>query len=185
MHLEKTLLERSKLSLYVPSTESKLCYFDFQPGILQTWNFYTTGFSGQKFYTLETRGLQNFLLTIKQSKLQDKWFWSFFVVEIQMNIWEFNSFGKQVCVNLPTKWVNFIFVQKICKEMCCFMEKFTQLENFLHDFGSRQISSLAFCFNRFHGKNSLSTFVARSNFVLQSLLTLPIWLEIAFELWRG
>ena len=65
------------------------------------------------------------------------------------------------------------------------MEKFTQLENFLHDFGSRQISSLAFCFNRFHGKNSLSTFVARSNFVLQSLLTLPIWLEIAFELWRG
>ena len=69
--------------------------------------------------------------------------------------------------------------------MCCFMEKFTQLENFLHDFGSRQISSLAFCLNRFHGKNSLSTFVARSNFVLQSLLTLPIWLEIAFELWRG
>ena len=65
------------------------------------------------------------------------------------------------------------------------MEKFTQLENFLHDFGSRQISSLAFCLNRFHGKNSLSTFVARSNFVLQSLLTLPIWLEIAFELWRG
>ena len=62
------------------------------------------------------------------------------------------------------------------------MEKFTQLENFLYDFWSRQISSLAFCFNRFHGKNSLSTFVARSNFVLQSL---PIWLEIAFELWRG
>ena len=182
MHLEKTLLGRLKLSLYVSPTESKLCHFDFQPGILQTWNFYTTGFSGQKFYTLATRELQIFLLTIKQCKFQDKWFWSFFLVEIQMNNWEFNSFGEQLCVNLPNKWVNIIFVHTFCKDMCCFMEKFTQLENFLHDFWSRQISSLAFCFNRFHGKNSLSTFVARSDFVLQSL---PIWLEIAFELWRG
>ena len=32
--------------------------------------FYTTGFSGQKFYTGNTRKLQIFLLTIKQGKFQ-------------------------------------------------------------------------------------------------------------------
>ena len=50
-----------------------------------------------------------------------------------------------MCVNLPNKWVNFIFLRKFCKETRCFLEKFTQLEIFLHDrrsWRSRQISSL-------------------------------------------
>ena len=104
--------------------------------------FCTTGFLGQKFYTLETCKLWLFLLAIKQHKFQYNDLGLFFV-EIQMNMQEFNSFGEQVSVSLPNKWVNFKFIHKFCKETCCFMEKFTQLENFLQDRWSRQISSLS------------------------------------------
>ena len=50
-----------------------------------------------------------------------------------------------MCENLPNKWTNFIFLHKFCRGMHCFLEKFTQLEKFLHDgrsWRSRQISSL-------------------------------------------
>ena len=49
------------------------------------------------------------------------------------------------CVNLPNSWGNFTFVRKFCKETYCFLEKFTLLENILHNcrsWRSRQISSL-------------------------------------------
>ena len=52
-----------------------------------------------------------------------------------------------MCVILPNKWVNFIFLHKFCKETRCFLEKFTQQEIFLHNhrsWWSWQISSLGY-----------------------------------------
>ena len=52
---------------------------------------------------------------------------------------------RERCVNLPNKSVSFIFQRKFHIETRCFLEKFTQLEKFLHDswsWRSWQISSL-------------------------------------------
>ena len=46
-----------------------------------------------------------------------------------------------VC-KLTTYGVNFMLLRKLCKETHCFLEKFTQLENFVHDRRLRQISSV-------------------------------------------
>ena len=35
-----------------------------------------------------------------------------------------------MCVKLRNKWVNFIFLCKLCEETHCFLEKLTQLEKF-------------------------------------------------------
>ena len=59
-----------------------------------------------------------------------------------MKILNFSSWNRKGCANLPNKWVNFIFICKFCKKTRCFHEKITQLEIFLHDRRSRQISSL-------------------------------------------
>ena len=48
--------------------------------------FYTTRFSGQKFYTVKTRILRLFLLTIKQRRCHYQLVLSFFFVEIEMNM---------------------------------------------------------------------------------------------------
>ena len=50
----------------------------------------------------------------------------------------FQKLWRKGCVNLPNKWVNFIFIFKFCKETFSFQEKFTQLEIFLHDRQSRR-----------------------------------------------
>ena len=48
--------------------------------------FYTTRFSGQKFYTVKIRILRLFLLTIKQRRCHYQSVLSFFFVEIEMNM---------------------------------------------------------------------------------------------------
>ena len=49
-------------------------------------------------------------------------------VEIEMNMYIFNSFWVKVSVILP--WVIFILLHKFCKETRCFLGNFAQLENF-------------------------------------------------------
>ena len=49
---------------------------------------------------------------------------------------------KNVCVNLPNQWVNFIFLCKFRKEAHCFLGKFTQLGKIQPYCRSRQTSSL-------------------------------------------
>ena len=48
----------------------------------------------------------------------------------------------KVCVILPNKWVNFIFLHKFCKEMPCFLENLHRWKNFFWLWRSWQISSL-------------------------------------------
>ena len=100
-------------------------------------NFYTTRFSGQKFYTQKVRKLGLFLLTIKQQKC--------------INISNLSHFryNSTVCVKFSVNShlisVNLELLRKFCKKMRCFLEKFTQLTQILHDRRSRrsrQISTL-------------------------------------------
>ena len=82
---------------------------------------------GQQFYTVKIRILRLFLLAIKQRICQYKSVWSFFLLTLKWICKYSIFFSVKVCVISPNKWVNFIFLQKNCKGMHCFLES-TQLE---------------------------------------------------------
>ena len=101
---------------------------------------YTTGFLRQKFYALKVRKLRLFLLKRNSINALISVIWVDFLLKF-IFVENFNSFSAKSHL----AGVNLVVLCKLCEKLRCFLGKFTQLAQILHDRWlqrSRQISTL-------------------------------------------